>query len=213
MLKRVTEKYDVGLAQKNIFKLNHNNPVDTRGDGFLYVNDKNLKDEQTLAASKIFAPETFNVGFEDITATTVAKTDTYKVWEREPKTNTDGEIEIDYKGLNNRYHFVRLQMVNNTFNFVSEYLNETDQHTNVPFATNNETLFDELIFKNWAGYSEVLNNFRSHTIELALSLVDIVQLDMTKPYYFAQEGQYYMMNSLSWQEGKTCTAEFIRINL
>lgn len=212
-VKRVTEKYDVGLAQKNIFKLNHNNPVDTRGDGFLYVNDKNLKDEQTLAASKIFAPETFNVGFEDITATTVAKTDTYKVWEKEPKTNADGEIEIDYKGLNNRYHFVRLQMVDNTFNFVSEYLNETDQHTNVPFATNNETLFDELIFKNWAGYSGVLNNFRSHTIELALSLVDIVQLDMTKPYYFAQEGQYYMMNSLSWQEGKTCTAEFIRINL
>ena len=211
-VKRVTETYDVGISQKNAFRLNHNNQYDTRGDGFLYVNDKNLKDEQTLAASKLFAPEIFNAGFEDVTATTVAKTDTYRVWEKEPNTNQSGEMEIEYKGLNNRYHFIRYRESAQTFRFVSEYLNTTDLAVGVPFAVNNATLFDELIFSNWAGYSGVLNSFRMHTIELALSLPDIVQLDMTRPYYFAQEGQYYMLSALTWEEGKTCKGQFIRIN-
>ena len=42
-------------AQKNVLQLKHNNEVDTYGNGYFYVNNKNLKDEQVIVDSKLFA--------------------------------------------------------------------------------------------------------------------------------------------------------------
>lgn len=201
-----------GYTQKNIFKLKHNNEVDTRGDGYLYVNNRNLPDESTIVASKLYAPETFNTEFTPYDSAPSRITDTYKVWEREAKTGEAGEIEIDYKGLSNRLYFMREVVDVNDWMFVSEYLTEIELTANVPFAINNETLFDELVFKNYAGYDGVLNNFRMHQIELALNAVDILQLDLTKPHYIETEGMYYLVNKVTWENGKTSMAECIRIN-
>lgn len=212
-IRRINETYTQnGYAQKNIFKLKHNNEADTRGDGYLFVNNKNLNDEIILASSKIYAPETFETEFPSTDFGTNIKTDTYRIWEKEPK-EVEGEIEVQYKGLSNRFYLLRLQSAGiEEFTFVSEYLESTDTAINVPFAINNETLFDELVFKNYAGYEGVLNNFRMHQIEMALNQVDIITLDLKVPHYIKKEGQYYLVNRVTWESGKPSIAECIRIN-
>lgn len=212
-IRRTGETYTQdGYTQKNIFRLKHNNEVDTRGDGYLYVNNRNLDDESTIVASKLYAPETLGYGFVSDDGDTVVYTDTYKVWEREAEQNEDGVIEIKYKGLSNRLYFLREEVSPESFYFVSRFLDESDTASNVPFAINNETLFDELVFKNYAGYDGVLNNFRMYQIELALNAVDVLQLDLTKPHYIETEGMYYLVNKVTWENGKTSMAECIRIN-
>lgn len=216
-VKRVDESYTISsYAQSNVFKLKHNNEDDLRGDGYLYVNNRNLEDEKIIVNSKIYAPEPLGFEFESVSGATKINTDLYRVWEREAGTNSQNEIVINYKGLSNRFYFLRLNTANATgtdvFRLVSEELQAYDDVQSLPYATNEETLFDELVFKNYKEYEGILYNVRVHKIQLAITESDILTLDMTKPYYFIQEGQYYLLNKLPYEEGKITVGEFIRIN-
>jgi len=204
-----------GYTQKNNFTLMHNSEGDTYGNGALYVNNENIDDEQNIVESKIYAPELFNYEFKPIGATSGFTTNKYRLWDRESKQNDDtGTIEIDYKTLSSRFYFLRFKRYGaRTWNFVSEALNQTRTvPINLPYAVNNETLFDELIYKNYVDYQFILTNFKAHNISLKLALSDVLNLNMLVPYYFKQEAQYYVLNKLTYQSGDISTGEFLRIN-
>lgn len=214
---REDEAYEIStLAQKNVFALKHNNEPDLRGNGYLYANNKTLQDEKTIASSKLFAPEPLGFAFMSVGESASFQSDVYRVWNREVKPDGTGGVAIDYKGLNNRFYFVRGKTVSaegsDNFRLVSETLLTTNEVEQLHFATSNQTLFEELVFQNYAEYKGVLYNLRLHNIQLVLTERDIIELDMTKPYYFKQEGQYYMLNKLSYQEGQISKGEFVRIN-
>lgn len=217
-VKRIKESYvQEGYAQTNVFELKHNNEADTRGNGYLYVSNRNLKDREAIVQSKMYAPELVRSEFESINGLNTFETDTYPIWQQDVKRDEEDNVIIEYKGLSNRFYFLRFENYNTAggadgFRLVSEALNTSQLVATLPIAINNETLFDELVFKNYTEYSEVLNNFRAHDIEFALDILDIVELDMTKPIYVKQEGQYYLRNKINWQEGSTCMVECIRIN-
>ena len=68
--------------------------------------------------------------------------------------------------------------------------------------------------KGFSNYSNI-NVFIAkdlNEIELNLSLIDIIELDLTRPYYIKKEGQYYILNKITFQKGQTTIGEFIRIN-
>lgn len=212
-IRRTDETYTVSsYAQKNSFSLKHNNEDDLTGNGFLYVNNENIDDFKTIVNSKMYAPEPTGVIFRSIDETDDFRTNKYRIWNSEAKVDAEGLIEVEYKGLSNRFYFLREAVEEGSFSFVSEYLDDSTTASNPPYAINNDTLFDELVFKNYSDYAGVLNNFRRHIIQLAITERDIIELDMTVPYYFSQEGQYYMLNKLQYQEGQVSTGEFIRIN-
>lgn len=212
-VKRTKELYTQGdYAQQNSFQLKHNNPDDMRGDGYLQVNNRNLPDKKTLVTSKIYAPELDGFVFHNYTGTIELRSDVFRIWDREASVNANDEVEVKYKGLSNRFYFLRYENKTGSYRLLSEVLQTSGMTSDIPFVSISETMFDELVFSNYKDFEGVLFNFRAHDIEVALSLTDILSIDMTKPYYFKQEGQYYMLNRLAFQEGQNSTGEFIRIN-
>lgn len=211
---RTNETYIMSdYGQKNTFKLKHDNDADLTGNGYLYVDNKNLTDEKVLAESKLYSPEITATLFTPKTGSGAFTTDRFRIWNREPK-ESEGVQTIEYKGLSNRYYFIRPTYSGSAnWMFVSMVLN-TNQTVNgvIPIGISLNTLFDELIYSNYLDFSKILSNFRLHTIELALGIHDILGLDFTRPYFFAQEVSYYMLNKITWQDGDTCTGEFARIN-
>lgn len=205
-VKRKGEIYQSDYAQKNTFKLKKNIDTDTTGDGYLYVPNVNLKDEITLAQSKIYAPDK-----KIVTSFGAFSTNQYKIWDTETKDN-DGVIEITYKGLSGRFYFVRKETVTGSFNLVSEKLVDSGIVSSLPIAINTDTLFEEAIFKNYAEYQKIFTNFRIHNIDLAMTINDFMGLDLTRPVYLQQENAYYICNKISFEEGEKSTGEFIKIN-
>jgi hypothetical protein len=50
-----------------------------------------------------------------------------------------------------------------------------------------------------------------HKIKLAINKFDFINLDFDKIYYFKQEQGYYILNKLTFENGKISDAEFFRI--
>lgn len=210
-VKREKESYLYGsFAQNNLLTHKYNEESNTFNNGNISISNSNIEVSRTVYASKIYSSEqtvrTYNIG------NGYFKTNVYPVWKPEIKEGQNG-IEIDYKGLNGRYYITKIVKVFEEGKFKSELLNSNIELT--PFyyvPSNNNVHFNQLVARYYQTYQRILNNFKMHTIEVALSAPDVIGLDFTKLYYFDQEASFYMLNKLQWQEGKTCKGEFIKVN-
>lgn len=213
-IRRTKEQYINGsYAQKNAFKHKYNDEDDISQNGYLLVNNRNIEAEKTIVQSKIYAPENFNTIFEDTTLDESVTTKKFTVWSRETKENEDGELEIEYKGLNGRFYIMKFNLSpESTWRFVSEKIAGSATVSQFPYANTIGTTFDQIVPVKYAKYPWLLDGFKSHEIELALSVLDILEIDMTRPYYFSQEAQCYILNKLNFQEGSEASGEFVRIN-
>lgn len=203
---RRDEIYKNDYAQKNIFKLKRDVDSETAGDGYLYVYNKNIDDEKTLAQSKIYAPDN-----KILTEFIDFQTNQYKIWQIEVKDNND-DVEINYKGLSGRFYFIRKQTATGSFKIISEKLNDEQIVGEVPYAINTNTLFEESIYNNYTEYQRIFTNFRIHPITMVMTENDFLGLDMTRPVFFKQENAFYICNKVSFEEGKENEGEFIKIN-
>lgn len=205
-IERTGETYTNDYAQKNVFRLKSNEDTDFNGDGYLYVYNRNIADEKTIAQSKIYAPDkkivTEFIGF---------KTNQYKIWETEAKENDSG-IEVNYKGLSGRFYFIRKTDTSGTFKLISEKLEDETTVTEIPVGINTDTLFEEAVYNNYAEYQNIFTNFRIHTISQVLTENDFIGLDLTKPVFFRQENAYYICNKITFTEGEDSIGEYIKIN-
>lgn len=214
-VQRQTESYLYGnYAQTNILAHKYNDNNDAFRNGKLKIDDVNLSTSKTIVSSKIHAAEQ-RVREYKMSGNVFSST-LYPLWQSEiveVVENNQTNQKIEYKGLNGRYYIMKLQRVNQQGKFRSELLNSSIQTTPYYYVSNsNNTHYDELTAKYYPRYEKILNNFKMHEIELALSLPDILQLDFAKLYYFEQEASFYTLNKLTWEEGKTCKGEFIKIN-
>lgn len=205
-IERTNESYDNDYAQKNVFKLKRNVDTDLEGDGYLYVYNRNVEDEKTIAQSKIYAPDK-----KIVTQFPGFTTNQYKIWETEAKDN-DGTIEITYKGLSGRFYFIRKVDTAGSFKLISEKLDDETIVSSVPVGINTDTLFEEAVYNNYAEYQRIFTNFRIHNISQAMTENDFIGLDLTKPVFFKQENSFYICNKVSFQEGENSTGEYIKIN-
>ncbi len=209
-IRRISESYDVGnYAQKNIFSHKYNDDNDVSKNGSLNINNANLKDSIILVDSKIYAPETPLYYF-----TANAFTSIFKVWERTPKEDSEGNVSIDYKGLNGRFYIMKYKTSEvGSYRLVSEAVGGTEIITQFPYADTTGTTFDQIVPEKWNIILQLLNKFRLHNIELAMTIEDFLSLDLTRPYYFEKEGAYYIFNRVvGYEEGKKTVGEFVKIN-
>lgn len=201
------------FSQKNILRHKHNDENDQSYDGYMYVNNKNIDAERVLIESKYYAPENVITTFKNIAETQNVKTKKFTIWERDVKESADGVVEVDYKGLNNRFYVLSLrQSPESSWRLVSEEVAGSTTVTGFPYADTEGTTFDQIVEDKYADYNSILNNFRAHDIELALGLEDFLSMDLTVPYYFEQEAGYYIVNKISYQDGQESLAECVRIN-
>lgn len=199
-------------AQRNLFKMKYNEGSANKNDGVITVNNRNIDDEKTLVQSVFYSPVEGTTTFRDVDNGFI-QTAILPMFSKEVDTDENDEVTTTYKELDNRFYFIRRNTVTDkTWKLESEIVPGSQLVNELHFATTENTLLGSLVDLNFSEYAKIFNNFRSHDIELALGLEDILSLDLIRPYYFEQEAGYYILNKLPYQDGETTTGEFVRIN-
>lgn len=200
-------------AQRNLFKMKYNGEAFNDNDGVILVNNQNIADEKTLVTSQFYSTISGTSLFPDLDNVNT-ETPIFPMWTQEVGVNDLDETIINYKELNNRFYFIRKNIKTSEvgWNLKSEAIPGDETVFELPFGSAEDTLLGPLVAKNYSEYAKIFGNFRAHNIELALGLEDILSLDLTRPYYFKQEAQFYIMNKLIYQDGQRAVGEFVRIN-
>ena len=214
---RLKENYLKGsYAQSNYFKMKYNNEGDKRNDGVITVNNQNIEPEKTLAQSLFYSPVE---GLSDVKDTKspavgITKVIILPMWSKDISINDEDETEISYKPLDNRFYFIRRESKHSDdgWQLASDVILGNETVNDLWFANTENTLLGSLVNQNYADYSKIFQNFRSYDFELALGLEDLLSLNLTIPYYFSQESAYFMINKITYQQGKKATAECVKIN-
>ena len=210
-IRRTAESYEVPTyGQSNRFAHKYNEEGAEYADGFILLDNQNLNEQVTVIASKTFAP---SQGFTEFTlGAQVRALPILPTWVTEVKDNA-GTIEVSYKSLTNRFYFVKAVTINESVTFGSELLASTASSSSVRIASVNDTQFSALVPKYYGKHTDTLNDFKRHDIELRLSVFDLISLNLSKLFYFEQEAQFYILNKLSFTNGKPSKGEFIRVKL
>ena len=210
---RSKENYIKGsYAQRNLFKMKYNDDDDNRNDGVLNVNNKNIEDEKTLVNSMIYSPIDGVTEIHD-TGSGIEKVPIITMWQAEVSKNEAEETTISYKPYDNRFYFLRRVTKSSEWKLKSEFIPGVETVNQLWFASTDNTLLGQLLTLNFSEYNKIFQNFRSHDIELALGLSDILSLDLTRPYFFDKESAFYIINKITYEQRKPSMAECVKINV
>lgn len=213
---RINEDYEpTGMAQLNRFRHKYHDEDRRDQDGVITVENKNLPDEKIIAQSKIYAPEISATTFLNQAETVSFETMMYRIWNSEVKESSDGSVEVNYKGLNGRFYFIREKSsTSSTWGFGSETVGGSSETVvgSIPIGSNERTTYAQLVPDKWRGYNRIFNAFRAYEFEVAFGFADFMKFDLTKPIYINQEAAYFLPNKIIYQDGAKSKLEAIKIN-
>lgn len=200
------EKYILNnYGQKNFLKYRYNEENQKFNDGFILVNNVNLKDETTIIESKIYSPDDGKgIGFigDDKRV--------YKFWNKEIKDDNT----VKYKELTGRYYFLRSEdYVGSSMKIGSEKLNVFQTISNFPIANYDRLSFKEIIYDYYLPIESILDNAKVLLVDFYLKPSDIENFDFKKLIYVKQLGSYYLVNKISnFTNGKITRCELIEVD-
>ena len=201
-VKRTNEEYSFGsYAKVNNLLMKHDNEEDTFGNGSLNVYNDNLKDNITLYQSRYFSPNGNLVKIQGVFFEFFLE---IKFWNRESK-DVDGEQETEYKPLSNRFFLLREEIVNKSLTIGEIPV------TTFPKASMFGTQISDVVNDYYGDWYKIFDNLRIHEIEVAVNQFDVNGLVMDQPYWFEQEGAFYLLNRLIYESGKLSKGEFLKI--
>lgn len=212
-IERTNETYTYNdYAQRNWLKHKYNDENTTFNNGYISVNNKNLADQKDLYSSKFYSYNNEVTTFYS----NDFKNNSFPIWNREIKETINNDTnektyEVSYKGLSNRFYFIKRKELNKTINIGSQLLKIEDSVNSVKIADTLSLSYSEVI-NNYSEFSKVLSDTRIHEIDLFLDINDLLNLDLKALYYFSQENQYYILNRLTIDFSSRVTkGEFIRV--
>lgn len=153
------------------------------------VDNENQPEEKELYKSFTYAPEDVLVEYNG-TAFPSYFVQNFKMFDVEVSEDADtGELIANYKQLKDRFYFIRSQQRIDDIYILGELAEE------FPLAVYSE-VFGDIVFEDYSNMNQLIDNAKILTIDLALSLADVVMLDFYKRYYFEQESAYFILNNL-----------------
>lgn len=196
-------------AQKNIFSYQYNDKDSSYHDGYILINNTNLKDKKTVFKSKHYSPE------RDLSSYYLGSVGSkflriFKMYDKELKED-NGTQTIKYKGLDKRFHYARSSKLDTTVTIGSKSLSQETVVSSLPMADFSDLSWQQVVNTNYYYYGRVLNDSRIHRLSLHISPVDMMVLDLKKLYYFEQEQQYYFLNSVQYAGDNIAKAEAVRV--
>lgn len=187
-------------AQKNYFRHKYSSEFEDFNDGVLNVPNENLDEEATIYQSNSFSPDE---NFSDFTDSgeeyPITRLPMFEVEVKE----VGGEIDLKYKFIKDRFFFVKSQQSDRDI-----YIDGNLQN-GYPSVSVGDSTFKNIFFTKYASFGLLSEQAKVHEIELALSVSDIIHLDLSKRYRFDNEAAIYILNRLKWKSGKITTGEFI----
>lgn len=212
-IERTNETYTYNdYSQRNWLKHKYNDENATFNNGYISVNNKNLADQKDLYSSKFYSYNNEVTTFYSNDFTN----NSFPIWNREIKETINNDTnektyEVSYKGLSNRFYFIKRKELNKTINIGSQLLKIEDSVNSVKIADTLSLSYSEVI-NNYSEFSKVLSDTRIHEIDIFLDINDLLNLDLKALYYFSQENQYYILNRLTIDLTNNINkGEFIRV--
>jgi hypothetical protein len=182
------EDYIYGsYGQRNWLRHKYNDENSFFNDGHLNVNNQNLPDSKTQIQSVTYSPDFIksnNLGFT---------TNVYRFWNKEVKDN--GVVE--YKGLANRFYFMRLIIEEGTKDFTSEILSLNSSAASCPIEAFTGLSFRETVDSYYQEMTAILNKSKVLTTTIRLNENDIAKFDFSKPVYLKQLGGSFLVNKIN----------------
>jgi hypothetical protein len=208
---RRNEKYAIGnYAQINRFAHRYFTEMTGYNDGIIIIGNENLEVERNILESKFYAPaEIYTDSYFTTTAQSVRQT---AIWSREVVEQSDGSLETKTKPENDRFFWLKNEMINDDINYFSLNLGTSGSTDSYPLARFDGTTMDYFVEKYHKGHKLLLNDARVNEFNLIMSAADVSGVDFTRLKYFKQEQQYYKLNRLIY-DGKKAVGEFIRVKL
>ena len=214
-IKRTDENYIYkDYAQRNWLKHKYNDENATFNNGFLSVSNQTLQPQKDLYSSKFYSFNNEITSFYDSDFTN----NSFPIWNREIKETINNDTtpptktyDVNYKGLSNRFYFIRRNILPKTINIGSQLLRVEETANNVAIVDTKNLSYSDAV-NNYKDFVKVLNDTRIHEIELFLNINDLLDLDLESLYYFSQENQYYILNRITIDLTNNINkAEFIRV--
>lgn len=214
-IKRNNENYIYkDYAQVNKYKHKYNDPNGDYNDGSIVINNKNLEGEKDLYTSKMYSYNSEVTSFYN----SLIVGNVFPIWSKEIKETINNDtnertIEVNYKGLSNRFYFIRREFsTRRRIIYGSQLLRTSLGAAKSAFANTKKLAYSELIPIEYGEFSKIMNDTRIHEIDLLLDINDLIGLSFDKVYFFGQENQYYLMNRVVVDfKSKVSKAEFVRI--
>lgn len=215
-IRRTNEKYEFGTyGQSNVFSMKYTGDQTGFNDGYVTIDNQNLTDEIEILKSFIHSPLKDQFSLDLSTVTNQNQTVwQFPMWEKDVKNLDNGDIDVEYKELNDRYYIAKEQTINKTIVIARPDANDLPESNNAfsfPIAITTQTLYSEIVPLRYSRFESVLNDTRIHEFDLALSASDILNLDMKKLYFFEQEHNRYLLNKITWKKGSPAKGEFLRV--
>ena len=213
-IQRNNESYTYNsYSINNWFRHKYNDENANFNDGKFVVNNSNLDTDKNIWNSKIYS---YN---NEITVfySNDFQNNSFPIWSREIKEtiNNDTRVktfEVKYKGLSNRYYFIRRKYLNKSTNIGSQVLRIEATENKVPIVEISKLSYSETVQDRYGNFSRVLNDTRIHEIEVSLNVNDLLSLDLEALYFFSQENQYYILNRMSFDlDNRVGKGEFVRV--
>lgn len=178
-----------GYGQENLFRHKYNDKEASYHDGSISIDNVNLPAVKNAIVSKIYVPE------EDTTDTYDRDLRVYKIWE---KSITDDNT-VEYKGLKNRFYFMRSRYEQLAFSRVigSEALGDTQVITAAPFEDFTGLDYKSVVNEYYAPIKAILDKSRVILAKVFLNDRDIVDIDFAKLKYIKELGGYFILNKVS----------------
>ena len=214
-VKRTDENYIYkDYAQRNWLKHKYNDENATFNNGFLSVSNQTLQPQKDLYSSKFYSFNNEITSFYDSDFTN----NSFPIWNREIKETINNDTtpptktyDVNYKGLSNRFYFIRRKILPKTINIGSQLLRIEETANDVAIVDTKNLSYSDAV-NNYKDFVKVLNDTRIHEIELFLNINDLLDLDLESLYYFSQENQYYILNRLTIDLTNNINkGEFIRV--
>ena len=203
---RINEAYILpNYAQRNNFAYRYNGENLKHNDGYITINNENLKDETTVVASHFYSPEQLQ------TTLLTKDCNVYKLWDKEVKD--DGTVT--YKDLSGRYYLLRSADVTwPAGNFIgSEALGTSDTFTVAPFESYYRLKMQQVIYDNYNALGAILDKSKMVLANFWLTPSDYEAFDFKKLLFVRQLGSYFLVNKIvNFVKGQPTRVELIEVD-
>lgn len=203
---RNTEKYIFGnYGKKNTYSYRYNNDNEKHNDGFLTIDNENLKDEVAVLKSKIYAPNS------EKTTVLGLYSNVYPIWSRTPKDNGD----VEFKELEGRFYYMRYQThdYGSTHHLKSEVLNTSVTFTTAPIESYYRLKLSQVLYDNYSTIESIFNKSKVIEAEFYLSVSDVESFEFDKLVFIKQLGSYYLVNKIvNFIPNRLTKAELVEVD-
>lgn len=182
--RKISEEYIFGdYGQYSYLRHKYNESDADHNDGVLRVVNANLPDKKDIITSKIYTPDRdpSSYAFSDYI---------YRIWDKEIKD--DGTV--DYKELQNRFYYLREEVVTGSIKIGSELQGTTGNATSYPTGISTNFAFKDIVRTRYAPYYSILNTQRVVVAELFINDRTFRDLDFKKLVFIKELGSNFAVN-------------------